>query len=188
MGLARSTFDKSSRSAADDTSLVEHIHAIAEEFPRYGYRRNTAYLKAERIGVNHKRVSRLMRRHGLQVKPHRRYVATTDSDHDGPIFGNLAKDMQPDGPNQLWVADITYIGIVSGFVYLAVVLDAWSRRVVGYALGKAIDARLTVAALRTAIAGRSPPAGCVHHSDRGAQPGFNWSSQRVFDVARVAPH
>jgi putative transposase len=169
MGLARSTFYKNSRSVADDTSLVERIHAIAEELPGYGYRRITAQLQADGIGVNHKRVSRLMRRHGLQVKPHRRYVATTDSDHDGPIFPNLAKDMLPDGPNQLWVADITYIGIVAGFVYLAVILDGWSRRVVGYALGKAIDARLTVAALRTAIAGRCPPAGCVHHSDRGSQ-------------------
>ena len=129
----------------------------------------TAQLQAERIRVNHKRVARLMRRHGLQVKPQRRYVATTDSDHDGPIFPNLAKDMEPNGSNQLWVADITYIGVLAGFVYLAIILDAWSRRVVGYALGKAIDARLTVAALRTAIAGRRPPRGCVHHSDRGSQ-------------------
>ena len=110
-----------------------------------------------------------MRLHGLQVRPRRRYVATTDSDHDSPIFPNLAKDMAPDGPDQLWVADITYIAISVGFVYLAVILDAWSRRVVGYALGRTIEARLTVAALEVAIATRRPSKGCVHHSDRGSQ-------------------
>ena len=92
-----------------------------------------------------------MRLHGLQVRPRRRYVATTDSDHDGPIFPDLAKDIVPDGPDQLWVADITDIAIAAGFVYLAVILDAWSRRVVGYALGRTIEARLTVAALEAAI-------------------------------------
>ena len=99
----------------------------------------------------------------------RRYVATTDSDHDGPIFPNLVKGVEPNGPDQLWVADITYVAIASGFVYLAVILDAWSRRVVGYALARAIDARLTIAALKVAIAVRQPPPGCVHHSDRGSQ-------------------
>ena len=110
-----------------------------------------------------------MRLHGLQVRPKRRYVATTDSDHDGPIFPNLAKEMDPSGPDQLWIADITYITIAVGFVYLVVILDAWTRRVVGYVLRKATDARLTVAALRAAIAAGSPPAGCVHYSDRGSQ-------------------
>ena len=112
---------------------------------------------------------RLMKEHGLTVQPRRRYVVTTDSDHDGPIFPNLAKEVTPTGPNQLWVADITYIAIASGFVYLAAILDAWSRRVVGYALGRHIDARLTLAALRAAIASRTPPPGCIHHSDRGSQ-------------------
>ena len=91
------------------------------------------------------------------------------SDHDLPIFPNLAKNMAADGPNQLWVSDITYVAIAVGFVYVAVVLDAWSRRVVGYAIGRSIDARLTVAALKVAIERRKPPPGCVHHSDRGAQ-------------------
>ncbi len=81
--------------------------------------------------MNRKRVARLMRLHGMRVRQHRRFVATTDSDHDEPIFPNLAKDIVPDGPDQLWVADITYVAIASGFVYLAVILDAWSRRVVG---------------------------------------------------------
>ena len=169
MGLARSTLYRRSRSEVDDTALVERIHTICDEFPRYGYRRVTAQLNADGLGVNRKRVARLMRLHGLQVRPRRRYVATTDSDHDGPIFPNLARDLDPSGPDQLWVADITYVAVAVGFVYLAVILDAWSRRVVGYALGKSIDARLTVAALRAAIAARSPAAGCVHHSDRGSQ-------------------
>jgi transposase InsO family protein len=87
--------------------------------------------------------------------------------------------MQLDGPNQLWVADITYVAIAIGFVYLAAILDAWSRRVVGYAISRSIDARLAVAALNAAISARNPPRGCVHHSDRGSQGGFKWSSQRA---------
>ena len=110
-----------------------------------------------------------MREHGLSPKQPRRHVATTDSDHDEPIFPNLAADMAPDGPNQLWVADITYVAIATGFVYLAAILDAWSRRVVGYAISRSIDARLTIAALNAAVRSRAPPAGCVHHSDRGSQ-------------------
>ena len=95
-----------------------------------------------------------MQENGLSVRPRRRFVATTDSDHDGPIFPNLAKDVVPTGLNQLWVADITYIAIAVGFVYLAAILDAWSRRVVGYAIGRRVDARLALAALRAAIAAR----------------------------------
>ena len=110
-----------------------------------------------------------MREHDLQPRMRRRFVATTDSDHDGPIFPNRAMDMVVDGPNQLWVADITYVAVTANFVYVAVVLDAWSRRVVGYALSRSIDARLTVAALEAAIEQRKPPPGCVHHSDRGSQ-------------------
>ncbi len=110
-----------------------------------------------------------MRLHGMQVRPRRRYVATTDSNHDGPIFPDSAKDLKLTGPDQLWVADITFVAIATGFVYLAVILDAWSRRVVGYALGRTMEARLTVAALEAAVAARRPAAGCVHHSDRGVQ-------------------
>ena len=94
---------------------------------------------------------------------------TTDSDHDGPIFPFVAKDFEVHGPDQLWMADITYVAVATGFVNLAVVLDAWSRRVVGYALSRRIDARLAAAALERAIALRRPWPGCVFHSDRGAQ-------------------
>ena len=129
----------------------------------------TAQLKAEGERVNHERVARIMREQDLRVRPKRRFVVTTDSDHDGPIFPDLAKDLAPGGPDQLWVADLTYIRILSGFIYLAVILDAWSRRVVGWAISRRIDAELALAALEAAIAGRAPPPGCVHHSDRGSQ-------------------
>ena len=94
---------------------------------------------------------------------------TTDSSHNGPIFPNLTETVALSGPDQLWVADTTYIAIVSAFVYLAVILDAWSRRVVGYAIARRIDARLTLAALNAATASRKPPPGCIHHSDRDRQ-------------------
>src|SRR5512135_1651425 len=93
--------------------------------------------------VNAKKIRRIMREHDLQPKRRRRFVATTDSDHDQPIFANLTKDFVVDGPNRLWVADITYVAIAVGFVYVAVILDGWSRRVVGYAISRSIDARLT---------------------------------------------
>lgn len=168
MGIARSTY-YGALAADPDAELVARIEAMCAEFEAYGYRRVTAELRHQGQLANSKRVRRLMREHGLSPKQRRRYVATTDSDHDEPIFPNLAADMAPDGPNQLWVADITYVAIATGFVYLAAILDAWSRRVVGYAISRSIDARLTIAALTAAVRSRAPPAGCVHHSDRGSQ-------------------
>ena len=111
-----------------------------------------------------------MREHALHPPRRRRFVATTDSDHDGPIFLDRSRDCEVEGPNRLWVADLTYIAILGGFVYLAAIMDAWSRRILGYALGRRIDARLTdarltLAALATAIQHRNPPAGCIHHSE-----------------------
>ena len=94
-------------------------------------------------------------------------MRTTDSDHDSPIFPNLAAAFRPTGPNELWVADLTYVAIAVGFVYVAVILDGWSRRVVGYAISRRIDTRLTLAALQAAVETRRPPPGCIHHSDRG---------------------
>jgi putative transposase len=183
MSLAPSSYyyrpkPRSAEAVAAEAELVGRIRAICAEFPRYGYRRVTAQLKAEGRRVNHKRVSRIMGEQDLRVRLKRRFVVTTDSDHDGPIFPNLAKDVLPIGPDQLWVADLTYIRVLNGFVYLAVILDAWSRRVVGWALGRRIDADLALAALEAALAARGPPPGCVHHSDRGSQPGLNRSSQR----------
>jgi putative transposase len=174
MSLAPSSYyhrvkPRSAKAVAEEARLVVRIREICAEFPRYGYRRVTAQLKAEGERVNHKRVARIMREQDLRVRPKRRFVATTDSDYAGPIFPNLAKDTTPTGPDQLWVADLTYVRILSGFVYLAVILDAWSRRVVGWAISRRIDADLALAALEAAIADRGPPPGCLHHSDRGSQ-------------------
>ena len=170
MGLARSTYyDEPAGQPIAEARLVKRIKEICAEWPSYGYRRVTADLRAGGCLANHKKVMRLMQENGLTVRPRRRFVATTDSDHDGPIFPNLAKGVVPAGPNQLWVADITYIAIAVGFVYPAAILDAWSRRVVGYTIGRRIDARLALAALKAAIANRQPPKDCIHHSDRGSQ-------------------
>ena len=170
MGLARSTYyDVPQAQPISEARLVEQIKAICAEWPAYGYRRVTFELHEQGRVINHKRVMRLMKENGLSVRARRRFMVTTDSNHDGPIFPNLAKDIVPTGVNQLWVADITYITIATWFVYLAAILDAWSRRVVGYAIGTRIDARLALAALRAAIRARRPPAGCIHHSDRGSQ-------------------
>ena len=169
MGLSRSAYYDAIVAASDDTAIVQAMSAIRDEFERYGWRRMQAALRQQGLVVNHKKVKRLMREHDLQPRMRRRYTATTDSDHDHPIFRNLAKDKVVSGVNQLWVADITYVAVATGFVYVAVILDAWSRRVVGYALSRSIDVRLTLAALHAAVEDRRPPPGCLHHSDRGSQ-------------------
>jgi putative transposase len=158
MVIARSTFYDLPTAVHDDTVIVEAIAAICDEFEFYGWRRVRAELGHRGMIVNHKKIKRLMREHGLQPRIRRRYVPTTDSDHDQPIFPNRTTDV-------LWVADITYVAIAVGFGYVAVILDAWSRRVVGYAISRSIDARLTIAALKSAIEQRKPPPGCMHHSD-----------------------
>ena len=152
----------------DDAEIVANITAICDEFEAYGYRRVGAELRHRGMVVNSKKIRRLMREHDLQPKRRRRFVATTDSDHDNPIFPDLARDRIVDGPNQLWVADITDIAIATGFVYLAAILDAWSRRVVGYAISRLIDARVAVAALKAAIRVRQPPKVSIHQADRGS--------------------
>jgi putative transposase len=140
------------------------------------------------MAVNHKKVKRLMREHGLNPVRRRRFVATTDSDHDQPIFPDRTRGLPPfSGPNRLWVADLTYVAIASGFVYIALIMDAWSRRIVGYAIGRRIDARLTLAALEAAIGTRSPPAGCLHHSDRGSQYAALAYRDRLAAAASKAP-
>ena len=169
MGIARSTYYDQPKGSADGTALVEAMHAIKDEFEAYGWRRMQAALRHRGWVVNHKKIRRLMREHAMHPPCRRRFVATTDSDHDEPVFPDRSRDCEIEGPNQLWVADLTYIAILGGFVYLAAIMDAWSRRITGYALGRRIDARLTLAALTTAIENRNPPPGCIHHSDRGSQ-------------------
>jgi len=136
---------------------------------RYGYRRVTAELRRQGLLVNHKRVARLMREDNLLAVQRRAFVVTTDSQHELQVYLNLASRLQLTGIHQLWVADITYIRLRTEFVYLAVILDAFSRKVVGWELDRTLATRLVKAALEKAITARQPPPGLVHHSDRGVQ-------------------
>src|SRR3954469_16133690 len=135
----------------------------------YGYRRITAELQQRGFEVNHKRVLRMMREDNLLCVRRRAFVITTDSRHNLPVYPNLAREITATAVNQLWVADITYIRLRTEFVYLAVVLDAFSRRVIGWALGRTLAAESAVRALRMALIERQPSSGLVHHSDRGVQ-------------------
>jgi transposase InsO family protein len=135
----------------------------------YGYRRVCRELKDQGWRVNHKRVARLMAEDNLLALRRRKYIVTTDSGHDLPVYRNLAARLKLSGINQLWVADITYIRLRRQFLFLAVVLDAYSRRVVGWALEESLEGFLPMTALRKAIAERQPEPGLVHHSDRGTQ-------------------
>jgi transposase InsO family protein len=153
-----------------DLDLRDEIQRIALEFPCYGWPRMTHELNDRGWRVNHKRVYRIMREDNLLCLRRRKFVVvTTESNHDRPIYPNLAKKMAPTGINELWVADITYIRLALEFVYLAVILDAFSRRVIGWALDRTLEDELTMNALRMALDRRSPAPGLVHHSDRGVQ-------------------
>ncbi len=152
-----------------EMELRDALQQVALESPAYGYRRITAELRRQGFQVNHKRVLRLMREDNLLCLRRKAFVVTTDSRHDLPVYPNLAREITPCAINQLWVADITYIRLRTEFVYLAVVLDAFSRRVVGWALGRTLEAELALSALRMALAQRQPLPGLVHHSDRGVQ-------------------
>ena len=154
----------------EDMEVRSAIQTIAlEHRRRYGYRRITRELRRRGMLVNHKRVARILREDGLLGLQPRAFVVTTDSRHDLEVYLNLASRMKLTGMNQLWVADITYIRLRAEFVYLAVILDAYSRKVVGWALERTLAARLPIAALEHALAERQPPPGLVHHSDRGVQ-------------------
>lgn len=170
--IARSTYYYRSTAQAaglSDKRIVELIGEIQDDLAGYGYRRVTHELHRRGHVVNHKRVARVMSAHGLGIKQRRRFVATTDSDHEDPIFPNLYRNAIPSRLDLVWVADITYIRITAGFCYLAAILDACSRKVVGYAISKNINTQLTLAALKAAILTRKPLPGCIHHSDRGSQ-------------------
>ena len=169
--LPRSTFYYRSTAAnetLDDAALAELIGIIQDEMPGYGYRRVTHELRRRGHVANHKRVARVMKAQGLGIKPRRHFVRTTDSKHDSPIFPNLYRNVIPTRPNVVRVADFTYIRIASGFCYLAAILDACSRKVVGYAISRNIDTPLPLAALRSAVQSRRPPPGCIFHTDRGS--------------------
>src|SRR5207247_7589849 len=152
-----------------DMDLRDAIQRIALECPCYGRPRITAELRRQGRMVNPKRVYRLMREDNLLCVRKRKFVVTTDSTHGRKVYPNLAEEMTLSGIDQLWVADLTYIRLQTEFVYLAVVIDAFSRRVIGWALERTVDDELTLAALRQALELRRPAPGLVHHSDRGSQ-------------------
>jgi putative transposase len=149
--------------------LRSEMQKIALEWPAYGYRRVHRELMRRGWVVNHKRVLRLMRMDNLLCVRRRKFIFTTDSKHGLHIYPNLAKDMVLTDIHQLWVADITYIRLEVEFVYLAVLLDAFSRRCIGWALQRSLEAALVLEALRMALKQRRPRPGLVHHSDRGVQ-------------------
>lgn len=158
--------------AQEGTALQEAIERITLAFPAYGYRRVTAQLQREGLCVNHKRVLRVMREERLLCQLKRRWVVTTDSEHGLRVYPNLLQDagwQRLTGLNQAWVGDITYIRLREEFVYLAVLLDAFSRRVVGWQLSRTIDGELVLGALEQALRQRQPAPGWIHHSDQGVQ-------------------
>jgi putative transposase len=172
-GLSRASYYRwraPKLSKRDDADLCDLIQRLALKRRREGYRRITRRLRNEGLIINAKRVLRLMRADNLLALRRKPFVPlTTQSRHPYPILPNLARTLAPSGLDQLWVADITFIRLAEGFVYLAVVIDAFSRKVVGWALENRAEARLALAALDMALAARKPPPGLIHHSDRGVQ-------------------
>jgi len=175
LGLPRSRYYEilAPRSPASERSdavrLRDRIEEICLEFPRYGYRRVTAQLQREDFRVNHKRVEWIMGEENLLCQVRRRFIRTTDSNHGFRKYPNLLRELEITRVNQVWVADFTYIRLREQFVYLAVVLDSYSRRVIGWELRDSPTASLCLRALRKALEKRKPAAGFIHHSDQGVQ-------------------
>ena len=152
-----------------DQLLAADIEAVVLKWSGYGYRRVTRELARRGQGVNHKRVLRVMRERRLLCRPKRRYQRTTDSTHNEKRFPNLLPQTMPTKPDQVWQADLTYVRVKQGFVYLACVLDSFTREIVGWSMSRFIDADLSLAALNNALAARNPAPGLLHHSDQGVQ-------------------
>jgi putative transposase len=176
-GVSRSGFyrygEDRPRRPDGDMELRDAIHRIALEWPSYGRPRITAELRRQGWTVNPKRIRRLLKEDNLLCLRKRKFVVTTDSNHGRKVYPNLAGEMTLTGTDQLWVADITYVRLQEEFIFLAVILDAYSRRVIGWALDRTMEDDLTLTALRMALAGRSVRPGLVHHSDRGSQYASN---------------
>ena len=175
MKLARSTYyDQSQRTSGfqeeKDLALRERIEQVRLDFPCYGYRKLRHHFLREGTRINGKRIRRVVRKYGLFPVVWKTFkIQTTQSDHDLPVFPNILKGVEVTAVNQVWVADITYIRILACFVYLAAILDRFSRKVIGWAVSKRLDRELSLSALRMALEQRNPPTGCIHHSDRGIQ-------------------
>ena len=175
IGLAPSSYyyrakvDPKTR-ANTDADLRDRIERIHLQFPGYGYRRLQRQLLREGLRVNAKRIRRVQQEYKLFPVIWRTFkVATTDSNHRLGVYPNRLRGLTPTAINQAWVADVTYIRILTGFLYLAAILDRYSRKVIGWAISRRIDAQLCLKALTSALATREPPPGCIHHSDRGVQ-------------------
>ena len=151
---------------ADLRDKVEHLRV---EFPRAGYRMLLGHLKRAGITIGERRLRGVLSKFSLQVRPLKRFVTTTNSNHAHPVYPNLLHEFTIDNVNQVWTADLTYIRINNGFVYLAVILDLFSRKVIGWQISKRIDGALAIDALKMALAQRNPGSGVIHHSDRGVQ-------------------
>jgi putative transposase len=155
--------------AKANVDIIDRIESICIDFTGYGYRRVTAQLCRDGLIINHKKVLRLMRESDLLCRVKRRWARTTDSGHGLPVYPNLLRDIKVSHLDQVWLTDITYIRVKYGFVYLAAILDACSRKVIGYVISDRLDTSLALTALRMAIESRKPLAGIVHHSDQGVQ-------------------
>lgn len=174
MGLSMSTYyhdPKKTRAEQEeeDADIRGKIEQLRVVHKRAGYRPLLHHLKRNGINIGETKLRRILKKFELQIKPKRQFVATTDSNHDYLVYPNLLEEMTIDDVNQVWTADITYIRIANGFVYLAVILDLCSRKVIGFSISKRIDRTLTISALEMAIQRRKPLRGVIHHSDRGVQ-------------------
>lgn len=165
-----------------EMALRDAIQKAALDHRSFGYRRIKIEIEKAGFLVGVKRVRRVMRQDNLLAVRRRKFVVTTDSEHPYRVFPNLAQYLELTDIDQLWVADLTYIRLQSEFVYLAVILDAWSRKVVGWDLGRSLDYRLTLEALEQAIRTREPSPGLVHHSDRGSQYACTEYVQRLEQI------
>lgn len=174
MNLAESTYysdPKVSRKDRDeqDADIRGKVEQIRVEFPKTGYRMLLAHLKRAGVSIGERKLRRILTKFDLKFRAKKRFVATTDSNHCHEVHPNLIEEFTVNGVNQVWTADITYIRINTGFVYLAVVMDIFSRKIIGWSISKKIDGALAISALRMAIERRQPPRGVIHHSDRGVQ-------------------
>lgn len=162
---------KLSRAEAEEieTYLRHHIENVRVAFPRAGYRTLLNYIRRNKVRISEYRLRKVLSKFKLQIKIKKKFVRTTNSKHGFPIFPNLIKKLQATRLNQIWVSDITYIRIENGFVYLAVIMDLYSRKIVGWEISKKIDGELALSALKMAHERRNPQKKLIHHSDRGVQ-------------------
>jgi len=172
MGIKRSTLYYKPKininKKQKELRIRKKIEDISWEHPYYGYRIITAQLRRDKVMVNHKKVLKMMKGLGIQGRIRHKYITTTDSKHNNKIYSNLIKDKELTGINQIWCADITYIRILNGFVYLAAIIDIYSRKIVGYAIGKTLSPKLAIVALNMSISTRNI-SNLIHHSDQGSK-------------------